>query len=98
LKFTLTSLPSFDNFQHQEDFSKGVMMVSNVLGIIIGVVVIIIGFVLLVTWLPMFIKGLMAVVPILLILIGVGALIYFISEIKSKLEISKEEKAPSEQK
>jgi uncharacterized membrane protein len=40
----------------------------------------------------------MAVVPILLILIGVGALIYFISEIKSKLEISKEEKAAPEQK
>jgi uncharacterized membrane protein len=46
----------------------------------------------------MFIKGLMAVVPILLILIGVGALIYFISEIKSKLEISKEEKTTSEKK
>ncbi|MCJ7803457.1 MAG: hypothetical protein MUP18_02545 [Desulfobacterales bacterium] len=74
------------------------MTLSNVLGIIIGVVVIIIGFVLLVTWLPMFIKGLMAVVPILLILIGVGALIYFISEIKSKLEISKEEKTTPEQK
>ena len=73
-------------------------MVSNILGIIIGVVVIIIGFVLLVTWLPMFIKGLMAVVPILLILIGAGALIYFISEIKSKLEIGKEEKTTPEQK
>jgi uncharacterized membrane protein len=74
------------------------MMVSNVLGIIIGVVVIIIGLVLLVSWWSMFIKGLMAVVPILLILIGVGALIYFISEIKSKLEIGKEEKATPEQK
>ena len=73
-------------------------MVSNVLGIIIGVVVIIIGLVLLVSWWGMFIKALMAVVPILLILIGVGALIYFISEIKSKLEISKEEKAAPEQK
>jgi hypothetical protein len=31
-------------------------------------------------------------------LIGVGALIYFISEIKSKLEINKEEKAAPEQK
>jgi uncharacterized membrane protein len=39
----------------------------------------------------MFIKGLMAVVPILLILIGVGLLVYFISEIKSRLEIGKEE-------
>jgi len=74
------------------------MIVSNILGIIIGVVVIIIGFVLLASWWSMFIKGLMAVVPILLILIGVGALIYFISEIKSKLEISKEEKTTSEQK
>ena len=73
-------------------------MVSNILGIIIGVVVIIIGFVLLVTWLPMFIKGLMAVVPILLILIGLGALVYFISEIKSKLEISKEGKTTTEPK
>jgi len=77
---------------------KGVMMVSNVLGIIIGVVVVIIGLVLLVTWWSMFIKGLMAVVPILLILIGIGALIYFISEIKSKLEIGKEEKETTEQK
>jgi len=66
------------------------MMVSNVLGIIIGVVVIIVGFILLVSWWSMFIKGLMAIVPILLLLIGAGALVYFISEIKSKLEIRKE--------
>jgi len=94
----LTSLPSFDNSYDQENFQKGVMIVSNILGIIIGVVVIIIGFILLVTWWSMFIKGLMAVVPILLILIGLGALVYFISEIKSKLEISKEEKTTSEPK
>jgi uncharacterized membrane protein len=74
------------------------MMVSNILGIIIGVVVIIIGLILLITWWGMFIKGLMAVVPILLLLIGAGVLVYFISEIKSKLEISKEEKTTSEQK
>jgi len=73
-------------------------MVSNILGIIIGVVVIIVGFILLITWWSMFIKGLMAVFPILLILIGVGALIYFISEIKSKLEIGKEEAPTSEKK
>ena len=73
-------------------------MVSNVLGIIIGVVVIIIGLIHLVIWWSMFIKGLMAVVPILLILIGLGALVYFISEIKSKLEISEEEKTTSEPK
>jgi len=73
--------------------------VSNLLGIIIGVVVIIIGLILLATWWSVFIKGLMAVVPILLILIGVGALIYFISEIKSRVGMGKEETpAPGEKK
>lgn len=67
---------------------------SNVLGIIIGVVLIILGLILLVTWWSMFIKALMAVIPILLILIGAGALAYFISEIKSKLEVPQEEKKP----
>lgn len=71
---------------------------SNILGIIIGVVVVIVGLILLITWWSMFIKGLMAVIPILLILIGVGALVYFISEIKSRLEMSKEETTPSETK
>lgn len=74
-------------------------MVSNILGIIIGVVVIIVGLILLITWWGMFIKGLMAVVPILLLLIGAGVLVYFISEIKSKLEVGKEEGAgPLEKK
>jgi hypothetical protein len=75
-----------------------VRILSNILGIIIGVVVIIIGLILLVTWWSMFIKGLMAVIPILMILIGLGTLVYFISEIKSKLEMSKEEKTTLEQK
>jgi uncharacterized membrane protein YesL len=70
--------------------------VSNVVGIVIGVVLIILGLVLLVTWWSMFIKALMAVIPILLILIGAGALAYFISEIKSKLEVPLEEKKPEE--
>ena len=74
------------------------MMVSNVLGIIIGVVVIIIGLVLLGTWWSSFVVMFKGIFPILLILIGAGALIYFISEIKSKLEISKEEKTIPEQK
>jgi len=68
-----------------------VITVSNILGIIIGVVVIIVGLILLVTWWGMFIKALMALVPILLILIGIGLLVYFISEIKSRLEVAKEE-------
>ncbi len=87
----MTSLFSFANFLHQDNFSKEVIMVSNILGVIIGVVVIIVGLILMVLWWSMFLKGLMAVVPILLILIGVGALIYFISEIKSKIEVGKEE-------
>ena len=71
---------------------------SNILGIIIGVLVIIVGFILLVTWWSMFIKGLMAVVPILLMLIGVGALIYFISEIKSRVGMGKEDVSTSGEK
>ncbi len=74
------------------------MTVSNILGIIIAVVVILAGLILLITWWSMFIKGLMAVVPILLLLIGAGALIYFISEIKSKLGMSKEEFSASGEK
>lgn len=72
--------------------------VSNVLGIIIGGVVIIIGLILLVTWWFSFVGVFKGIFPILLIFIGAGALIYFISEIKSKLEISKEEKTTSEPK
>ena len=73
-------------------------MMSNVLGIIIGVVVIIIGLILLVTWWFSFVGVFKGIFPILLILIGAGALVYFISEIKSKLEINKEEKAVPDQK
>jgi uncharacterized membrane protein len=46
----------------------------------------------------MFVKALMALVPILLIIIGAGVLIYFISEIKSKLEMGKEEAPGSGEK
>jgi uncharacterized membrane protein len=75
------------------------MTVSNILGVVIGIVVIIVGLILLVTWWGMFIKGLMAVVPLLLLLIGVGALIYFISEIKSRAGMGQEETpAPGEKK
>jgi uncharacterized membrane protein len=70
---------------------------SNILGIIIGVIVFVVGLILLITWWPMFIKGLMATLPILLILIGAGVLLYFISEIKSKIDVGKED-TPSESK
>jgi len=95
----LTYQQRFDNFQHWEDNSfKEVMAVSNILGMIIGVVAIILGFILLIVWWPLFIKALMALVPILLILIGAGALIYFISEVKSKLEVEKEKSSPTPDK
>jgi threonine/homoserine/homoserine lactone efflux protein len=71
-----------------------VITVGNALGIIIGVVAIVLGLILLVTWWAMFVKALMALVPILLVVIGAGILIYFISETKSKLEMKKEETAP----
>lgn len=73
-------------------------MVSNIVGIIIGVVVTIVGFFLLIIWWSMFVEVLKGVVPILLILIGAGALIYFISEIKSKLEMVKETPTSAEEK
>lgn len=95
----LTSFPSFDSFLRQENLPKGVMIMSNVLGVIIGILVVVFGLILLVSWWSMFIKGLMAVVPILLLLIGAGALIYFISEIKSKAGLGKEEASvPGEKK
>ncbi len=70
----------------------------SVLGIVIGVVFIILGLILLVTWWSMFVKGLMATIPLILILIGAGALAYFVSEIKSKLGIEKEKPSTAEEK
>jgi len=66
------------------------------IGIIIGVILIILGLILLITWWSMFIKALMAVIPIFLILIGAGALAYFLSEMKSKREVPQEEKRTEE--
>ena len=63
---------------------------SNIIGIIIGVVLLVLGFILMLTWWSIFIKAVMAIIPILLILIGAGVLAYFISEIKSKLEVAEE--------
>ena len=71
---------------------------SNVLGIIIGVIVVIVGFILLGVWWSAFLAVLKGIIPILLILIGAGALVYFISEIKSKLEIEREKTASGEEK
>jgi uncharacterized membrane protein YesL len=76
-----------------------VRSVSNIIGIIIGLIFVLLGLVLLVFWWAMFIKALMAIVPLLLILIGAGALAYFISEMKSKQEIiEKRNPSPEEKK
>ncbi len=98
MKLALTSFLPFDNFGIDEGSEGRWKVVSNMLGIILALVVILVGLILLITWWGMFIKGLMAVVPILLLLIGVGALIYFISEIKSKLGMSEEESSTSGEK
>ena len=71
---------------------------SNVLGIVIGVIVMIVGLILLGIWGSMFIAVFKGIFPILLILIGLGILIYQISEIKSKLEIKKEETPATEKR
>jgi hypothetical protein len=73
------------------------MLMSNVLGFIISVVVIVVGIILLVVWWASFVEVLMGVAPLLLILIGAGALIFFLSEIKSRMEAGKE-KSSSEEK
>jgi len=63
---------------------------ANVLGVVAGVVLGVVGVVLLVLWWGMFVKALMAVVPVLLLLIGAGVVVYFVSEIKSAKEMEKE--------
>ncbi len=65
---------------------------SNLLGILIGIILIIVGLILLVAWWSLFIGVLQGIVPILLILFGIGALVYFISEMKSKIGIEEEKK------
>lgn len=47
--------------------------------------------ILLIVWWPMFVGVFKGILPILLILIGAGVLLYFISEIKSKLDVGKED-------
>jgi hypothetical protein len=71
---------------------------SNVIGIIASVVVVIVGIILLIFWWSSFIKVLTGVFPILLVLVGAGALVFFISEIKSKLGAEKEKPATDEKK
>jgi hypothetical protein len=77
-----------------KSLSEEVLAMSNLLGIVAGIVAIIIGFILLIAWWSMFAAVLKGVIPVLLILTGVGALVYFISEMKSRVPVDKE-KPPS---
>jgi len=67
---------------------------SSVIGIVAGAVVTILGVLLIICWWPMFAAVFKGIFPILLILIGLGVLIYYISEIKSKLDLKKEDTPP----
>ncbi len=71
---------------------------SHIVGLIVGAVLIIVGLVLLIAWFTLFVKALMALVPVVLMLVGIGFLAYFISEIKSKVEIAAPEEKKIEEK
>ncbi len=71
---------------------------SNIMGMVLGGLLVILGLVLLTTWFSMFVKALMAVVPIVFILVGAGLLAYFISEVKSKIDVAPPEEKKVEQK
>ncbi len=64
---------------------------ADIVGLIIGAVLLFGGFTLLVSWWPMFIHLVMGGVPVFLMMVGAAILIYYISEIKSKSELKKEE-------
>jgi uncharacterized membrane protein len=79
---------------------------GKVLGVVVGVVLVVLGVWGIVTWWSLFVRGLMAAVPALMIVVGVVLLVFFFSEIRSsfreKAEIesvpeqeSKEEKTVS---
>jgi hypothetical protein len=70
---------------------KEAVAMSNMLGIIIGIVVVLVGLVLLVAWWTPFVLVLKGIIPVVLILVGAAALAYFVSEIKSKLELGRED-------
>jgi hypothetical protein len=77
------------------------MEVSSLLGILAGIIAIVVG---LIPWIerwPMFLVVLRGTLPVLLILIslGLGVLVFFMSEIKSKREVEKVKTSPpSEEK
>lgn len=68
---------------------------SDFLGILGGIVAGVVGIILLIVWWSPFLVVLRGVIPLLLILGGVGMLVFFASEIKSKREMEKAKTTPS---
>jgi len=62
------------------------MRMGKVLGIVVGVVLVVLGAWGLVTWWSLFVRGLMAAVPVLAIVVGVVLVVFFVSEIRSSFQ------------
>jgi uncharacterized membrane protein len=72
------------------------MRMGKVLGVVIGVVLVILGVWGVVTWWQLFLRGLMAVVPALMIVVGAVLVVFFVSEIRSSMREKAEMKATAE--
>jgi predicted RND superfamily exporter protein len=59
------------------------MRMGKFLGVVIGVVLVVLGLWGIVTWWAFFVRGLMAAVPPLMIVVGVVLVVFFVSEIRS---------------
>ena len=59
------------------------MRMGKFLGVVIGVVLVVLGLWGIVTWWGLFVRGLMAAVPPLMIVVGVVLVVFFVSEIRS---------------
>jgi len=65
---------------------------GKILSVVLGALTVLVGFILLLSWWTWFLRGLMAVVPAILIFGGIIALIAGISEVKDATQAKKEEK------
>jgi hypothetical protein len=65
---------------------------GKVLSIVLGALTALVGFILLISWWGWFLRGLMALVPVMLIFGGIIALIAGISEVKDAIQSKSETK------
>ena len=65
---------------------------GKVLSVILGALAAVVGLILLISWWGWFLRGLMAIVPAMLIFGGAIALIAGLSELKDAVQSKKEEK------